>query len=505
MNWLYLPFGVLYVVISMAFFLFGFNLFYLSAITLRRRRRAAEEPPHIEEWPMVTVQLPIFNELYVAQRLIDCVAQFDYPSDQLQIQVLDDSTDETKRLVRTAVSKWHAQGLNIVHVTRSERSGFKAGALQHGLETAVGEFIAIFDADFVPQPDFLRQTIPQFQDRTVGFVQTRWGHLNRGYSWFTKLQALMIDAHFMVEQFGRSQGGYWFNFNGTAGVWRRAAMDEAGGWRADTLTEDLDLSYRAFLKGWHGRYLRHIIVPAELPVHFSGFRRQQHRWANGSLACAVKLIRPVLKADASSAKRYQSTLHLLGYAIHLLLFLTLLIYPVVVQIGLAYPAFQYLYGLSFLLGMTAVAPTLFFILGQWEQKRPLLRQLPMILLVSIVGSGMMFNTTRAAWQLVRKRHHIFERTAKFGLEDSNQSWQEKRYQLRFDGVVYWELFFGLYALITGIYALHTHYWGVGFYALFFAAGLLLVAGVTIVETVSIYHHRRERAKTIALEEARWRA
>ena len=502
-HWVFILLGAFYIVISVAFFIFGFNLYHLSMITHRHGKRK-ETPPKLNgEWPRVTVQLPIYNELYVAERLISVVAALQYPSEKLQIQVLDDSTDETKNLIANAVRRLQEEGVNIEHIHRINRTGFKAGALQNGLLKAAGEFIAIFDADFIPPEDFLIRTVPYLQNPKIAFVQTRWGHVNRNYSWFTRLQAIMIDAHFMVEQFGRSRGGYWFNFNGTAGIWRRQAMEDAGGWRADTLTEDLDLSYRAFLKGWEADYVREIEVPAELPVHFSGFRRQQHRWAKGSLECALNLVGRVCKSQTSLAVRLQALIHLSGYGVHLLLFITLLIYPGVVKIGLAYPRFQYLYGFSFLLGITAFAPTLFFVLGQIQLKRLIWRQVPMILLVSIIGSGMMFNTTRATWQIFSGRKDVFERTAKFGIETKQQNWKAKRYQLRFDSIVYYELFFGMYALFTGVTALQNSNWGVGFYALFFATGLLLVSTITIVETIAIRHYREARKHKIAVENAQW--
>ena len=495
--------GTLYILISIAFFIFGANLYYLAYIT-RREGHKKEKLPEMEgKWPSVTVQLPIFNELYVAERLINVVAKLDYPPEKLQIQVLDDSTDETFSLVQQTVQKLKANGLDISHIHRVDRVGFKAGALQNGLGLAKGELIAIFDADFIPQKDFLLRTVPYLQNPSLAFVQARWGHVNRNYSWLTQMQAITIDAHFMVEQFGRSRGGYWFNFNGTAGVWRRQAMEDAGGWRADTLTEDLDLSYRVFLKGWEAEYVRSVEVPAELPVHFTGFRRQQHRWARGSLECAANLIGRVSRAKVHLMKRVQGLLHLTAYGIHLLLFATLLIYPGVIEIGLLHPRFQFLYGLSFLLGVTAFAPTLFFMLGQQQLGRPILKQIPQIVLVSLIGSGMMFNTTRAFWQIFSGRKNVFERTAKFGLKKNDESWQSKRYQLRFDGIVFFELIFGLYGLFAGWRALLLINIGVGFYALFFGTGLLLVATISIVETLSVYRHRKVRQQTVAVEKTHW--
>ena len=504
-NWFLIPVAIVYFAVSGALFLFGINFLYMSAFTWWQGRKSPSTPEMKMAWPTVTVQLPIYNELYVAERLIKAVVKLDYPSDLLQIQVLDDSTDETAAMVRTAVMQAQRQGINIVHLHRTDRTGFKAGALQAGMDTASGKFIAIFDADFLPPPDFLRRAIPYLQEPNVAFVQARWGHLNRDYSWLTYLQSLAIDAHFMVEQFARSQAGFWFNFNGTAGVWRRAAMEDAGGWTADTLTEDLDLSYRAYLKGWQGRYVRQIEVPAELPVNFSGFRRQQHRWARGSLECAHKLLPQVWRAPVALTVKYQATLHLLGYSVHLLLFVLTLIYPLVVLFSAEYPRFSLLYGFAYLFSLTAVAPTVFFVMAQQQLGKPWLRLLPKLLAVSVMGSGLMFNTVRAAAQIVTKRKEVFERTAKFGIGQQKQDWTQQRYQLRLDAIVYAELALGAYSLATAWLAILMGLWGIAFYALMFGTGLTLVATVTIVQTVAVYRSRKKRQQRTAAEQAQWSA
>ncbi len=504
-EWFLIPAAAFYCIISAALFTFGLNFFYLSFITWRQGREKQPILAMEREWPMVTVQLPIYNELYVAERLIQAVAQLDYPRHLLQIQVLDDSTDETVTVVRKAVQAVQKQGIDIVHVHRSDRSGFKAGALKAGMAAASGEFIAIFDADFLPPPDFLRRTLPYLQTENVAFVQTRWGHLNRDYSWLTFLQSLAIDAHFVVEQFARSQSGYWFNFNGTAGVWRRAAIEDAGGWTADTLTEDLDLSYRAYLKGWEGRYARDIEVPAELPVNFSGFRRQQHRWARGSLECAAKLGPQVWRAPLRLAVKFQATLHLLGYSVHLMLFLLTLLYPIVVRFTAVYPQFSSLFGLAYLLALTSLAPTLFFVVAQQQLGRNWLRLLPRILAVSVMGSGLMLNTVREAVQIVTKRTAVVERTAQVGIAQEKQDWTQQRYQLRFDPIVYAELFLGIYGVVTAWYAAISANWGIAFYALLFGSGLILVASTTIVQTAVVYRNRQKRQRRTAAEQAQWSA
>ncbi len=484
------PLALLYLLAVGALFAYGINFFYLTYLAWRRPS-APEPTPHLAEWPDVTVQIPIYNEMYVAERVTLAAAKLAYPPQKLQIQVLDDSTDETRQIVAAAVARLQAQGVNIRHITRPNRDGYKAGALRHGLTTATGEFIAMFDADFVPQPEFLQQTIPQFREKTA-FVQARWGHLNREYSLLTALQSVAIDAHFVVEQFARFVGGYWFNFNGTAGVWRRSALADAGGWQADTLTEDLDLSYRALLRGWHGRYLRHVEVPAELPVSISAFRRQQHRWARGSLECARKLLPGVWASSARLPVKLSATLHLTGYVVHLLLLALSLLYPLVLVVSQAFPQLITLFGVAYVFNLTALAPTLFFVAGQKQLNRAWWRWLPKILFVTAVGSGLMINTLRAAVQMALKTHNVFERTAKFGLGQEREAWQRKRYQLKLDGIVFWELAFAALNLGTIWYAALLGNWAVAFYAGIFVAGLLYVAGVTAVQALAVAWGQKER-------------
>jgi cellulose synthase/poly-beta-1,6-N-acetylglucosamine synthase-like glycosyltransferase len=496
--------GLLYLLITATLFVFGLNFIYLSH---RARQECKSNRPNDlskqsdvvqwpdgTEWPAVTVQLPIYNEMYVAERVIRAAARLEYPAELLQIQVLDDSTDETSEIVGRVVAQLRKAGVNIDHLHRTDRAGFKAGALQAGMASANGEFMAIFDADFVPPTDFLRRALPYLADPGVAFVQTRWGHLNPDYSWLTFLQSLAIDAHFVVEQFARSRAGYWFNFNGTAGIWRRKALEEAGGWTADTLTEDLDLSYRAYLLGWRGHYVRDIVVPAELPPNFSAFRDQQHRWARGSLECARKLLPQVWRAPIPFSHKLQASLHLGGYSVHLLLFGLTLIYPLVALFNANYPQLSSLYGLAYLFGLSSIAPTLFFIVGQEQLGRPWWKLLPKILAISVVGSGLMVNTVRAAWQIWRKPHGVFKRTAKFGIEQKAQDWTRKRYQLRFDPIVYPELALGGYCLVTAWLAATLQSWGIVFYSLLFGSGLIVAATVTIVQSVAVYRGRKGRAK-----------
>lgn len=301
-------------------FLFSLGQLHLAITYRRAKNRPASDPALPSSLPLVTVQLPIYNEMYVVERLIRQVCLLDYPADKLDIQVLDDSDDETTTLVDQLVAEYQAKGVGIRAIRRPVRTGFKAGALQHGLDTARGEFVAIFDADFLPPADFLKKTLPHFSSPNIGMVQTRWGHLNRDYSWVTRLQAFGLDAHFSVEQSGRSAAGSFINFNGTGGIWRKQCIVEGGGWTADTLTEDLDLSYRAQLKGWKFLFLEQVESPAELPILMPAVKSQQYRWNKGAAETARKNLPAVLRSPLPLKNKLHALQHLLNSSLFLFLF-----------------------------------------------------------------------------------------------------------------------------------------------------------------------------------------
>ncbi|MEM7344081.1 MAG: glycosyltransferase [Chloroflexota bacterium] len=491
-----------YLIVTCLLLLYGGNVIYLSAITWwQGHRLPADTEPTLVELPKVTVQLPIYNELYVAARLIEAAAALDYPSHLLEIQVLDDSTDETIEVVRETVARIKQQGLDIVHLHRDDRTGFKAGALQAGLQSAKGEFVAMFDADFIPTATFLKKTVPYFENDRVAFVQARWGHLNPDYSLLTLLQSLALDAHFMVEQFARSNNGYWFNFNGTAGVWRRTAMEDAGGWKADTLTEDLDLSYRVHLNGWEGRYLRGLVVPAELPVSISAFRRQQHRWAQGSLECAKKLVPDIWRAALPFKLKLQATLHLTTHCIHLLIFTLTISYPLLALSSADYGDWIVLFGFGYIFNITTLAPAFFFIIGQQQQGRSWQQIIPKILFFMALGSGLMLNTVRAAWQAFSRRQTPFERTAKFGITQQAQDWTHKqRYQLKLDPIVYFEIALGVYCLGTIWLAIYLGNWAIALYTALFGVGLWFVSILTIVQAVAVYRNHKVITEATAISD-----
>ena len=458
----------------------GLNFLRLTRIALRdsERRPAGGRP---ERWPSVTVQLPIYNERYVAADLIDAVAAFDYPG-PLEIQVLDDSTDDTTERAAAAVARWCAAGVRVRHLRRPDRSGYKAGALAAGLDQTVAELVAIFDADFRPAPDFLTRTVPVLvADPGLAFVQARWDHGNPRSSMLSRVQAMAIDGHFAIEQQGRWAAGDWFNFNGTAGVWRRAAIEDAGGWGSDTLTEDLDLSYRTQLRGWRGAFDSGTECVAELPVGIGAYRRQQARWARGSLECAAKYAPSVLRAPASVHHRVGALLHLTGYSIHLLLLAMSLLYPVLVLALARFPGASTPMALLGLLGLPALAPAILFLGGQHLLGRLDRSSLPTLLLLTLVGVGMMANTARAWVLALRGRPGVFERTPKFGADAVHGGWQRLRYQVGPDPIVLAELGLALIDLLTFQLALAKGDWAIAVFAGLFAAGLILVAGLSIHE------------------------
>lgn len=481
---------LLYGVVLAILFAFGMNFLYLAIVTARKSQADPIAPP-LAEKPLVSVQIPIFNELYVAERLIDAVSRFEWEPSQLEILVLDDSTDETRDIVQKAVERWQVQGVSIHHVRRTDRTGFKAGALALGMSLTKAEYIAYFDADFVPPRDFLLKTIPHFAAPDVAFIQTRWGHTNREYSLLTFLQSLAIDAHFVVEQFARSRAGYWFNFNGTAGVWRREAISDAGGWKQDTLTEDLDLSYRAFLKGWRALYLRDVVTPAELPVTFSAYQRQQHRWAKGSLECAIKLLPQVWSAPISFGRKLEATFHLTGYSIHLFMFALMILYPAIVFYSLQFPELLALYGIGALFNLSALAPTMYFTLAQRELGGGWWRKIPAILFIMALGAGMMPNTVRSAWEIITGRGKSFERTPKFGVASSGEAWVNKKYQIRLDFWVLFEFLVAGWNLFTLVYAIQMSNWVIAFYAGIFFIGALFVSGLSVAQNIQIRQYRKK--------------
>ena len=475
---------VLYAVCGVLLSLYGLNCLILTGLYLRSRRNTPAEPPSPAEWPRVTVQLPIYNELHTAERLLITVAGLDYPRDRLEIQALDDSTDSTRTLVAQVVERLHQQGIDIVHVTRQDRTGFKAGALAAGMVQVKGELIAIFDADFLPEPDFLRRVVPHFADPKVGCIQTRWGHVNRDTSAFTQTQALGSDGHFVVEQGARSRSGLFMNFNGTAGMWRRACIEDAGGWQGDTLTEDLDLSYRAQLRGWRFVYLPHVVVPAELPPQISALRRQQARWAQGSIQTAVKNLPRLLRSNQPWTVKIEGVVHLCGYAVHpLMLGLILLTFPMSLS-------HSWILLVAPWLMVTAIGPSLMCSVAQaadgpgWQRR---LRWLPLLVML---GMGLSLSNTGAVLRGLFGVHQDFQRTPKFDLRKSGDTWVTSAYALRGNALVWVEL--GLAALVLAMLAMPGMRWTSAPWLLLYAGGFGYVATLDLYQAYQL--HRWQAAR-----------
>ncbi len=450
--------SILYLVAVLSVALYGANALLLATLYLRRHRDALPRAPEPKIWPVVTVQLPIYNELYVVKRLIDAVAALDYPRKQLQVQVLDDSSDETTRLAWAQVTLHRGRGLDIELVHRQDRRGFKAGALAHGLQTARGEFIAIFDADFVPLPDFLKRTVPHLVAKPeLGFVQTRWGHLNPGYSALTRAQIIALDGHFVVEHLGRNLNGLLMNFNGTAGVWRKAAIDAAGGWQSDTLTEDVDLSFRAQLAGWQALYLPDVEVPAELPPQIAAFKRQQARWAAGAAQCLIKLADALWQgkpfAGSPSGEvgvdarlpwtaRFEGLLHLSVWLAHpMSLVLLVLTLPLLLgQISLTFNLTIF--------WLVALGPTVAYALSQRYLTPHWKRRMLYMPVLALLGTGLALSNTLAIVRGLLSGDRAFHRTPKFHIERRGDLWAGNQYALPFQWITIGELALAGYALAT---------------------------------------------------------
>ncbi|GAC1637394.1 MAG: hypothetical protein NVS9B11_00260 [Candidatus Dormibacteraceae bacterium] len=468
-------------VTSVLLFAFGINLIYLTW-RATRLPASAHRPTYRDAEPFVCIQVPVYNERYVAERVLDAVCAIDWPPNRLEVQVLDDSDDETTAIVARRSAMWRLKGVQVSHVRRGTRTGYKAGALAYGLTLTDAPFIAIFDADFVPPRDFLRQTIGVFEDPSIGFAQARWGHLDEGYSWFTRLQALAIDFHFLVEQAVRSASGYFTNFTGTAGVWRRSAIDDSGGWSADTLTEDLDLSYRAQLRGWRAAYLEELVVPEELPVSIDAYRRQQSRWATGSFQSAFKLLVPVLRSRNRAAVKLQASVHLLAYCIGPLMLIQLVCYPAVLTLardGLSWP----LADASMLIVIIAASPWIGFIVAQTRLGRPWWWGLPS-LVCQIVGAGMSL-TALLAFFRATKRGGQFIRTPKYRIEQPGQNWCRHAYVRVGDPLALAEAAFGLLALAILPVAAAMQQWLSVVYMSMFAIGFLTLASLSAFDALRV--------------------
>jgi cellulose synthase/poly-beta-1,6-N-acetylglucosamine synthase-like glycosyltransferase len=463
--------------------IYGWHRYYLVYLYMKHKDGVPGPPPPLAdgEWPVVTVQLPVYNEMYVVERLIDAVCAIDYPRDRLEVQVLDDSTDETREIVELAVRRQRSRGFDISCRHRSNRAGYKAGALEEGLREARGEFIAIFDADFVPPRDFLRRSVPYFTDPEIAVVQARWGHLNHAYSLLTRVQAVLLDGHFVLEHGGRNRSGCFFNFNGTAGLWRRAAIEDAGGWQHDTLTEDLDLSYRAQLRGWRFAFLPGLVAPAEVPVEMNAFKSQQHRWAKGSIQTCRKLLPYVLMADLPLRVKAEAFFHLTAnFNYPLMVALSILMFPaMIVRYEMGWTEMLLIDIPLFAAATFSVVN--FYLISQREgyaDWKARVRYLPFVM---AIGIGLAVNNTKAVLEALFGQPGEFTRTPKYGIEQAQDDWQHKRYHQVMPIQPLIELALGLYFTATVIYALSNEIYGTLPFLALFQFGFLYMGLMSIVQ------------------------
>jgi cellulose synthase/poly-beta-1,6-N-acetylglucosamine synthase-like glycosyltransferase len=462
--------------------LFGWHRYYLVFVYNRYRDNVPKVLPPLDPLPRVTIQLPIYNEMYVVDRLVAAVCAMDYPRKLLEIQVLDDSTDETRAIAELAVRRHAAQGHAITYHHRGDRTGYKAGALDAGLGVATGEYVAIFDADFVPTADFLVRTLPQFSDPQVGMVQARWGHINEDYSLLTKVQSILLDAHFVLEHGGRNRAQHFFNFNGTAGIWRREAITDAGGWQHDTLTEDLDLSYRAQLRGWRFLFLPDLVSPAEVPVEMNSFKSQQHRWAKGSIQTTLKLLPRILAAPIPLGTKVAAFFHLTANFNYLLMILlSILIFPsMYVRYSMGWTEMLLIDVPFFFAATWSVA--YFYMVSQRElYPKTWVSRLKYLPILMSIGIGLAVNNARAVIEALAGRQTEFARTPKYGVEGQGDDWTDKKYKQSVTWQPLVEVALGLYFTATVFYALTNQIYGSLPFLMLFQVGFLYTGLLSLVQ------------------------
>jgi cellulose synthase/poly-beta-1,6-N-acetylglucosamine synthase-like glycosyltransferase len=468
-----------FVVIVLA--VYGWHRYYLVYLYMKNRDRQPKQGPALDPMPVVTIQLPLYNEMYVADRLIDAVCKIDYPRELLEIQVLDDSTDETRSIAEVAARRFAAQGIDIKYIHRDDRTGYKAGALEAGLKVARGEYIAVFDADFIPGSDFLTRLMPHFGDPGVAMVQARWGHINEDYSLLTRIQAILLDGHFVLEHGGRNRGGRFFNFNGTAGIWRRVAIDDAGGWQHDTLTEDLDLSYRAQLRGWRFVFVPDVIAPAEVPVEMNAFKSQQHRWAKGSIQTCRKLLPQILRANVPLGVKVEAFFHLTANFNYILMcILSLLIFPsMVIRYNMGWYEMLLIDVPLFFAATFSFCN--FYLVCQREVHTDWKARAKYVPFLMSVGIGLSINNTRAVFEALFHRDSEFKRTPKYRIEANADEWIGKKYRQSVAVQPLIELAFGLYFTWTAFYALANGIYGTLPFLILFMVGFLYTGVLSVVQ------------------------
>jgi cellulose synthase/poly-beta-1,6-N-acetylglucosamine synthase-like glycosyltransferase len=463
---------------------FGLHRYIMVYLYFRNKQHRALPAPRPAVLPRVTVQLPLYNEMYVVDRLLESVTRIAYPRELLEIQVLDDSTDETVTIAEAAVARYREQGFDIQYLHRDDRTGYKAGALDAGLKVAKGEFILIFDADFLAPVDILEKTIGHFDDARVGMVQVRWGHVNRDYSLLTQVQSVLLDGHFILEHGGRNRAGRFFNFNGTAGIWRRIVIDDAGGWQHDTLTEDLDLSYRAQMKGWRFVFVQDVVSPAEIPVEMNAFKSQQHRWAKGSIQTCKKLLPTILASDLPLPIKIEATFHLTAnFAYPLMVLLSILMFPaMVIRYNMGWYEMM-IVDVPLFLGAT-MSVCSFYLMSQREifgdSWRSRIKYLPAVL---SVGIGLSVNNAKAVFEALLGMESEFTRTPKYAVEGAGDEWKQKRYKGTLNFVPFAELLLGFYFSVMAVYAISNEIYATLPFIFIFQFGFLYAGVMSLFQNV----------------------
>ena len=487
MHFLHILGTTIYFAVLIGLSCYGLHRYLMIYLYYKHRKQKLLPVGHFDSLPRLTVQLPLYNEMYVAERLLDSIAALDYPKDKLEIQVLDDSTDETTKIVVGKVAELRRRGFNVQCVHRTNRQGYKAGALENGLKTATGEFIAIFDADFVPQPDLIQKTIHYFTDPTIGMLQTRWGHINEQFSLLTRVQSIFLDAHFLIEQTARSRSGRFFNFNGTAGIWRRSCIATSGGWQHDTLAEDLDLSYRAQIKGWKFLFLPDIVTPSELPVEMNAFKAQQHRWAKGSAQAMKKMLPQLWRADLPLKLKFEGTVHLTSNLGHLMLFTMCLVFRSTAYAGTHEASGGNELTKIFLVDIplflaASVSITAFYFCPQIALYEKWGKRILYMPLMMAVGIGLCVNNARAVLEAIFNHKSEFVRTPKAGVQQSSDSWQGIKYR-SFRGLVpYLEIAFGFYYSWFLYDVMDRGQWITAVFITLFQVGFFYVGLMSLMQT-----------------------
>ena len=484
-------FVVVYFAILCILSIYGIHRFVMATLYRIYRKDIPHPDAKFSDLPRVTIQLPMFNERYVIERLIDAVCEIRYPREKLQIQVLDDSIDETQKIAADAVARKREQGFDIVYIHRDDRTGFKAGALEAGLKTATGEFVAVFDADFVPQPDFLERTIHFFTNEKVGMVQVRWEHLNREYSLLTRVQSILLDGHFVIEHTARNRSGRFFNFNGTAGIWRKSTIADAGGWQHDTITEDLDLSYRAQSKGWQFIYVNESTTPAEVPVEMVAFKTQQHRWAKGSIQVAKKVLPKLLKSRLPFKVKLEAWMHLTCNISYILMVILSLMMPLTVEFRVKNSWMTSIWVDAIVFICASVSIMMFYLLAQKEaRKQTFMQRLAYLPIVMSLGIGVSINNCRAVIEALVGYKTGFVRTPKYGVTKSGESFKHVKYGFKLNWQPWVETAMGIYFVWGIVHAISLGaYASVPFLALF-CTGYLYVGLGTFFGRTGLFAHNR---------------